>query len=116
LATLTVVGLFCVLICCGGGGVLVKLAFDVMAAEVENQLRDNERLREHIGEIEEIKTDWAKSFAEDDEDVFVYRVKGSQGSGELTVELATDEMGEQEVTWARLRLPSGTEVDLIPAE
>jgi hypothetical protein len=101
------------LVCCGGGGALVWFGLDVMSAEVEQQLRDQPRVREHFGELRSVKMDFAKSAAVEGDDVFVYQVEGTKGSGEVTVRLEEVEFGEQRVTEATLRLSSGEEIDLL---
>jgi hypothetical protein len=103
-----------VLVCCGGGVALVGFGFGIMTAEVENQLRDNERLREHIGEIKEFKIDWTRSLADEDDDTFTYHVRGDKGGGTITVKHITNDDGDEEVVSASLRLDSGKTVEIIP--
>jgi hypothetical protein len=113
LVVLALVGVVGLLVCCGGGGLLVKFGLDVMTAGVEKQLRDNPRLREHVGEVRSLKMDFAKSAAAAGENDFVYRVEGTKGSGELTVHLEDAASGEQKVASAKLRLTTGQEIDLL---
>lgn len=98
------------LVCCGG---FVYFGLNVMSAEVETELRDNARLREHIGEIQEFSMNVTRSLANDDDDVFVYSVRGTKGSGELTVQHVTGDDGNEIVVAASLRLPDGRTVDLF---
>src|SRR5688572_7548422 len=41
-----------VLLCCGGGTGVVWFGMNILSAEIENELRDNELMKEHIGVIE----------------------------------------------------------------
>ena len=54
-------------------------------------MRDDPVLIEHIGQIEKIDVDLTESGAINDDDTFVYHVKGSKGSGVLTVGHVTDD-------------------------
>ena len=100
---------------CGGGCVaLLLFGLNVSEQEIADQLRDNPKLREHIGEIETIDMDIVASGAEDDSDVFVYRVKGNKGKGKLTIREGTGDGFETLVEEAKLRLPDGTEVQIVP--
>jgi hypothetical protein len=101
-------------LCCGGGFLLFRFVFGVISAEVEMQLRDNPTLREHIGEIQTFEIDWTRSLAEDNDDVFVYRVRGSKAEGVVTVKHVTNDVGDEEIKWAELRTASGETVNLIP--
>jgi hypothetical protein len=104
-----------VLLVCGGGcGALVFVGLNVAEEEIAVQLRDNPKLREHVGEIESLDMDIIASGAEDDDDVFVYRVKGSKGSGKLTIREGTSDDFDTIVEEATLRLPDGTTVPIVP--
>ena len=102
------------LLACGGGCVGVMLfGLNVAEQEMIALLRDNPKLREHIGEIETLDMDMAASLAEED-DVFVYRVKGNKGSGTLTVQEGMDDDFDTTIESALLRLPDGTKVEIVP--
>lgn len=104
-----------VLLVCGGGcGALVFVGLNVAEEEIAAQVRDNPKLREHVGEIESLDMDIIASGAEDDDDVFVYRVKGSKGSGKLTIREGTTDGFDTTVEEATLRLPDGTTVQIVP--
>jgi hypothetical protein len=103
--------LFC---CCGGGISVVMFGLNVASAEVADELRDNPKFREHIGELQTIKMDLARSAAADDEETFIYNVQGSKGSGVVTIKETTHADGEEEIVNASLRLPTGKQVQLIP--
>lgn len=111
LAGLGIVG---IVVCCGGGFWLMSFGLNVMTAEVEDDLRDNPRFQEHVGEIQQFEMDWSRSFGENDNDTFVYNVKGTKGSGKITIKHITNDAGEEEIVSASLRLDSGQTVELIP--
>lgn len=101
------------LVCCGG---FVYFGLNIMSAEVEAELRDNARLREHIGEIQKLTVDFTRSLANDDDDIFVYNVRGTKASGELTVHHITGDDGKEIVLAASLRLSDGRTIELIGEE
>lgn len=93
---------------------MVMFGMNIVAQEVADQVRDNPKFREHIGELQEINTDWAASAAKDDGETFVYSVKGSKNSGTLTVKQVTGDDWQEVVQEASLRLPDGTQVQILP--
>lgn len=101
------------LVCCGG---FVYFGLNIMSAEVETELRDNARLREHIGELQELTMNFTRSLANDEDDIFVYNVRGTLGSGELTVHHITGDDGRELVVAASLRLSDGRTIELIDEE
>lgn len=111
LAVVGGVGLACVLVCCGAGMWVVQFGMSVVSADIENQLRDHPQIDEHVGAIQKLEVDWAKSLAEDDYDIWTYDIEGSKGSGELIVE-STSEADREVIISARLRLLTGEEIEL----
>ena len=111
---LMVVGgpLIVILLFCGGGLGIMMFGMNVLSAEIEMELRDHPQFREHIGEVQSFDVDWAKSFAEEGDDVFVYDVQGTKGSGEVTVESVTNDVGKEEIISAQLRMSSGEVIEL----
>jgi len=101
-------------LCCGGGVGVMVLGFAVISTEVRDEIRDNPKFREQIGEVQEFEMDWAGSFADKADDSYRYRVRGSKGSGELTVKRTTGAGGKEEITEAELRLADGTKVQVVP--
>jgi hypothetical protein len=96
---------------CGLAGFgIVRLGMTVVADAVENQLGDNPVLREQIGELESVESDFAATSSDFDEP-FVFHVRGDRGEGRITAQLSAD----NQVLWARLKLPSGEEFELVPA-
>jgi|GEM_PF-5349871 len=114
--TLLLVGgsLSVIVLCCGGGAGLAWFGMNILATEIENELRDNEPLREHIGIIESFKLDFTRTAADRDSEAMVYRVKGSLGEGFVTVISETDADGNEIVRQATLRKSDGTEIPLVP--
>ena len=102
------------LVCCGGGALLTWFGKNVGEEEITAQLRDNPKLREHIGEIKNLDMDFVASGAQDDSDVFVYNVEGSKSSGRLTIRESMDDDFSTIVEEATLRLPDGSEVKIVP--
>ena len=114
-----IVGVFMVLVtlCCGGLGFLAYFGLDMMAGEVESDLRDNPVIAEHIGSIQSFEMDWGGSFVEEeDEDTFVFRIRGSKASGIVTVVCDTDDAEIAEVVSGTLQVDSGETYGLFPEE
>jgi hypothetical protein len=106
-------GVLMALLCCGGGVAAIMFGVNVIEAEVTTKLRDNPKLREHVGEITSLKTDYAGTLAVG-EDVYRYTVRGTKGSGELTVKQHTDDQGDEVIDEASLRLPDGKTIQIVP--
>jgi hypothetical protein len=102
------------LCCCGGAVGVVIFGMNVVTAEVAEQLRDNPKFREHVGELQEMNVDYVASAAHDDSDTFVYTVRGDKNSGKLTVKQTTDDGGNEQIQEASLRLSNGTKVQIVP--
>lgn len=105
--TLLGVGALLVVLVCGGVIGVVKFGFNVIEAEIRNQVRDEPALIEHIGQIEKMDVDLTESAALNDDDTFVYHVTGSKGKGVLTVRHVTNDAGDEEIQTADLRLSDG---------
>jgi hypothetical protein len=100
--------------CCGGVFLVGGYGLNMVTEEVKGLLADNPKLQKHVGEIESFEMNWRKSFLEDDDETFFYDVKGSKGSGQITVNQITNDEGDEEIRSAVLRLPDGRTVDLVP--
>jgi hypothetical protein len=107
-------GALLVLLCCGGGFLVMRFGFSVMAVEVKDQLRDNPKVREHLGEITQFDMDLTGSMAAEGEDVYRYKVRGTKGSGELTVKHHTGDNDKEVIDKASLRLSNGTTLQVVP--
>ena len=99
---------------CGGGVVsLMFFGLNVFTEQVVQEIRDNPVIVEHIGKIEDTDTEWVATAAANDDEVFVFALEGTKGSGTVTVRITIN--GEQqEVTEGSLELPSGEVLDLFP--
>ncbi len=115
-----VVGVFLVLmtVCCGGVGLVSYFGLTLITDEVEGDLRDNPVIAEHIGSIQSFEMDWGGSFVEEeDDDTFVFRIRGSKASGIVTVVCEDTGNAEiAEVVSGTLQVDSGETYDLFPEE
>jgi hypothetical protein len=107
---------FLLLMCCGGGALLVGFGLQIVTTEIEDLLSGNPILQEHIGEVQSFEMDWSRSFADEDDDTFIYQVQGTKGEGRVTVKHITGEDGNEVILSAQLRLPSGETIDLMPGQ
>ncbi len=114
-ALLLGVGLM-LLVCCGGGALIVRFGMQIITTQIEDQLADNAILKEQLGEIESFELDWSRSFADEDDDTFIYQVRGSKGQGRVTVKHITNDAGDEEILSAELRLSSGETFNLMPGQ
>ena len=105
-------GLLAVVACCGGGIWMANFGMSIVSAEIANQLEDHPQIQEHVGDIVSLDVDWAKSMAEEGDDVFVFDLEGSKASGELIVNTVTNEAGDEEIMDATLKLESGEKIPL----
>ncbi len=90
------------------------LGMNIVTAEIGDLLRDNPKFREHIGELQEINVDYIASAAKDDDETFVYNVKGDKGAGVVTVKHVTGDDGNEEIVEASLRLKDGRQIQVVP--
>jgi hypothetical protein len=93
---------------------VVMVGMNIVTAEVADELRDNPKFREHIGELREMSVDYIASAAKDDDETFVYNVEGDKGSGVVTVKQVTDDDGSERIVEATLRLKNGQTVQIVP--
>ena len=96
--------------CCGGFAMLGYWGLQIASKQIEEQIRNEPEIQEHIGNIESFAIDLTDSAAKGGDNEFVYNVKGTKGSGELIV----DELDNEQIKSARLRLPDGQEIDVLP--
>ena len=106
------VGALVAALSCAGVVGLGFWGFNVIEVEIRNHVRDDPVVVQHIGEIESFEVNLTESAAVKDDDTFVYHVKGSKGSGVLTVRHVTDDNGDEVIQSAELRLPDGRVVKL----
>ncbi len=100
------------LFCCGGGLLVIRFGMDVMTNEVQDELARRPEIEENIGEIRSLKVDLMRSGAEDDEDVFVYNIEGSRGSGRVKLKQATREDGTEVIVSGELTMQDGRRIPL----
>lgn len=101
------VGFLCVAVCCGGGFLFVNWGMGQVSADIENQIRDDPQIVQYIGDIESLSVDYVKSAEYDDMDTFVYNIRGTKGSGELTVTSTVNASGGEDIQSAFLTLDNG---------
>lgn len=104
------------LLCCGGAGGVVYYGIDVFTDQVAANLRENPVIREHIGEIEDLDMNWLDSAEAEGDDEFVFHIRGTQGEGDVRLVSITRDTGAEDVVSGTLRMSSGEEYDLLPAE
>jgi hypothetical protein len=92
----------------------VRFAMAIFAEQVRVELQDNPVLRAHLGEPEKFELDWVGTGADSREDVYVFRVRGTQGRGRVSAACVTVDADREQVTSGSLRLESGEEYDLFP--
>jgi hypothetical protein len=110
---LSLAALLGLVVCCGG---IVHLGFGLTAEQVRHKLEADPRFVQHVGQVQEFNVDYLGSFSDDEDDIFVYNVKGSKWSGRVTVKHETDDEGDEQIVWARFTLASGEKVELKPQE
>ena len=99
-----------------GGWAMVKLGLDVFADSVEADLRNNPVIVEHIGRIEELEVDLSTSLSTEGPDDFVFRARGTKGSGLISATCVTSDEGVEEVVAGTIQLDSGETLDLFPED
>ena len=92
----------------------MKFGLGVFADEVENDLRSNPVITEHIGRIEEFDLDLGASIAAEGDEDFVFRVSGTKGSGLINATCVTNDSGVEEVHGGTIQLESGETLNLFP--
>lgn len=100
------------LLCCGGLGGLAFFGWSIFTGKAQAVLQNNPVVQEHIGEIREMKFDFAATGNEPGDDVLVIHVTGTKGSGTVTVKLVTNDVGGEELS-GTLRMSTGEVYDLI---
>jgi hypothetical protein len=107
------IGFAVLCVCCGGPCAYnVYDGFTVMDSLVEDELRQNARFRERLGELESAEMNFMKT-GDAARDVMVYDVKGSKGSGTLQVEFDSSRIGYPKIRWMKLE-SQGETVEIYP--
>lgn len=95
---------------------VLHFGLEMTTEEVRQGLEANPKFVERVGRVHDFKMDRLASFNDDDEDVWIYDVKGEKLSGRLTVKHETADDGSERIIWARMTLPTGEVVDLAVDE
>lgn len=105
-----------IFLCCGGCCFLAMIGLEEEEKEIEAMLAGNAAIEQHIGDIESIDRDWTKSLEEEDDNIWVFRIVGDKGEGDLIIKEAGGFNLEEdlELEWAKLMLDSGEEIDVLP--
>ena len=97
-------------VCTGGLGIVIVAGLNMVEADIANQLRANPTLVEHVGTVQEIKMNKTASLDYEDSNIWIYEVTGTLSSGRLKVRsVTTMASDEEQIDWALLVLPDGTE-------
>ena len=105
-------GAIFVLGCCGICGGLAYIGFEEDEAYLTDLFEDHEIIQDKIGTITSIERDWGKSMADEDEDIWYFRIEGDKGGGDIVI--CDTGFGDVELEWATLTLDSGEEFDIYP--
>jgi hypothetical protein len=87
---------------------------DKFVAKVQTALSGNPEFVKRIGDVQSFTYDIVQSTDEPGENVYVFHVTGSQGSGKLRAECVTIDPEVEQVTSAELILDNGESVQLYP--
>lgn len=108
---LLIVG-FILLSLVGIGGLGFR-GWDLFTDQAKEALDKNSVILQHVGEIDRIEMDVTATGDAEGEDVFVFRVAGSKGTGVVTVEFVTVDVYTEEIRFGTLRLSSGETYELL---
>lgn len=108
---LLIVG-FILLSLVGIGGLGFR-GWDLFTDQAKEALDKNSVILQHVGEIDRIEMDVTATGDAEGEDVFVFRVAGSRGTGVVTAEFITVDADTEEIGSGTLRLSSGETYDLL---
>jgi hypothetical protein len=98
------------LVAIGGLGIWGWGRFTDQAMEA---LNSNPVILSHVGKIDQLDLDFMATGNEEGENVFVFRVGGSSGTGVVVAEFVTVDADAEEIHSGTLRLPSGETYDLM---
>ena len=104
-------------ICCGGA--IMHLGFEMVEAEIVDDLNTDPIIQQHMGHVESAEMHFWDSLMEDikdpneDEDSwYVFDIKGAKGKGRVIGKSITNDDDVEELRDGRLLLPDGREVKL----
>jgi hypothetical protein len=97
-----------ILLCCGGCGLFGYFALDADYKERARQLsvdyRNDPKMKEQVGEVQEISYNWGASLNEEDADTHIYDVRGDKGNAQI---VAVEEYTDGPFSSVRLRNDKG---------
>jgi len=104
------------LLCCGGCGLFSYFSMGKGAEVIAKQLQSTPPMQQHIGQVQSASMNLSAAVTEaqkhpNEKSLMVLDVKGTKGDGQLIV--ATEGAGNPTIKWAKLRLDSGEEFDLV---
>ncbi len=99
----------------GGVAGLGYYGWNVFMGEVQATVDANPVVQEHLGVVQEVETDFARTGEEPDPDTFAFRVRGVRGSGTVVAAFQSTPQGEV-MTVGRLELADGRVFDLESGE
>jgi len=113
---LTIVGIILLvgLMCCGGMAAFLTFGWGIFTEQAKDAMNENAVIQEHIGRVTSIESNFLASADEDNENVFVFEVEGSKGTGTVTAEFITVDDDTEEIRSGTLELPSGDVYELVP--
>ena len=101
-------GIVGVVLLCGGCGVgMYFFGTGQLAGGVQAALADNPVIREHVGEIQSLEFDVMDTGERGGDDVFLFDVTGSKGSGTIFAECIQQPGGGVNVISGQLELDNG---------
>jgi hypothetical protein len=107
-------------VCCLGCGIaFVNFGFEVVEAEIVDDLNADPIIQQHLGTVESAEIHFWDSMMEDikdpndDEDTwYVFDIQGTKGKGRVIGKSITNAADVEELREGRLLLPDGREVKL----
>lgn len=85
-----------------------------ITGSVRESLAENPVIDEHIGDVQSFEMEKLATLDHEDEDVFIFRVEGSKGSGTITATCLTGDDGGHQAYSGELVMDSGDRFDLFP--
>ncbi|QDT38981.1 hypothetical protein Pan189_33810 [Stratiformator vulcanicus] len=97
------------IICCGGGFYAIM---GVMSQAVEEEMRQNEVIAEHVGEVTSFSFNYGDTFG--GENRLIFDIEGTKAGGQVIMEVDQNAPQEEQIQGGRLILDNGDEYDLFP--
>lgn len=95
-------------------GSLVVWGWSIFVGQARTALAEHPAVIEHIGRIDGISADFVAMGAIDDDDTFVFRLRGSRGNGTAVARFVSTDADQERIAGGTLRLPDGSSVPLDP--